>query len=77
MMKRNISILLAFVICVTPLLSACHGSVGMAGFEVPESFDMSKNYEITFWAKNDTNKLQTIFTKRLSPIFRRFTLISR
>ena len=59
MMKRNISILLAFVICVTPLLSACHGSVGMAGFEVPESFDMSKNYDITFWAKNDTNKLQT------------------
>ena len=67
MMKRNISVLLALVICITPLLSACHGSQGMAGFEVPESFDTSKNYEITFWAKNDTNKLQTnIYEKAIA-----------
>ncbi|MBR4879608.1 MAG: extracellular solute-binding protein [Clostridia bacterium] len=58
-MKRKLSLLLALVIAVTPLLSACHGSVGLATFEVPDTFDMSKNYEITFWAKNDTNKLQT------------------
>ena len=67
MMKRNISVLLTLVICITPLLSACHGSVGMAGFEVPENFDTSKNYEITFWAKNDTNKLQTnIYEKAIA-----------
>ena len=67
MMKRNISVLLALVISLTPLLSACHGSVGMAGFTVPESFDTSKNYEITFWAKNDTNKLQTnIYEKAIA-----------
>ncbi len=26
---------------------------------IPEEFDLSKHYEITFWAKNDTNKTQT------------------
>ena len=48
-------------------LSACHGSVGMADFEMPEGFDTSKDYEITFWAKNDTNKTQTaIYDKAIS-----------
>ena len=36
-----------------------HGSKGLSPFEVPEEFDGSKDYEITFWAKNDTNKTQT------------------
>ncbi|MDE7327416.1 MAG: extracellular solute-binding protein [Lachnospiraceae bacterium] len=40
-------------------LTACHGSRGLAEFSIPEAFDTSKNYEITFWAKNDTNKTQT------------------
>ncbi len=40
-------------------LSACHGSRESSQFEIPESFDESRNYEITFWAKNDTNKTQT------------------
>ena len=25
----------------------------------PDEFDETKEYEITFWAKNDTNKAQT------------------
>lgn len=41
------------------LLSGCHGKKEQAAFTVPDSFDTSKNYEITFWAKNDTNKKQT------------------
>ena len=40
-------------------LPGCHGSKGLSPFEVPEEFDGSKDYEITFWAKNDTNKTQT------------------
>ena len=28
-------------------------------FEMPEEFDTSRSYEISFWAKNDTNKTQT------------------
>lgn len=41
-------------------LTGCHGREGLAAFEIPEQFDSSKNYEITFWAKNDTNKTQTM-----------------
>ncbi|MCM1253920.1 MAG: extracellular solute-binding protein [Clostridium sp.] len=41
-------------------LTGCHGREGMAAFEIPEQFDVSKEYEITFWAKNDTNKTQTM-----------------
>ena len=40
-------------------LTGCHGSKEREAFEVPESFDTTKEYEITFWAKNDTNKTQT------------------
>ncbi|MDO4192352.1 MAG: extracellular solute-binding protein [Erysipelotrichaceae bacterium] len=48
-------------------LTGCHGSQGIEAFAVPESFDESKNYEITFWAKNDTNKTQTrIYEKAIT-----------
>lgn len=40
-------------------LTGCHGQTGMAAFEIPEEFDLSQKHEITFWAKNDTNKTQT------------------
>ena len=41
------------------MMTGCHGSKGMEAFVIPEGFDTSKEYEITFWAKNDTNKTQT------------------
>ncbi len=40
-------------------LTSCHGQREQAAFTVPEEFDTSRDYEITFWAKNDTNKNQT------------------
>lgn len=56
-MKRR---LLAFMLVPALLaLSGCHGTRGRRAFEVPETFDASRSYEITFWAKNDTNKTQT------------------
>ena len=55
---RSLSALLLALVCVA-ILSACHGSQGQAAFEVPEEWDAGRNYEITFWAKNDTNKTQT------------------
>ena len=54
---RLSALLIAFV-CVL-VLAGCHGSQGMAAFEVPEEWDSAKTYQITFWAKNDTNKTQT------------------
>lgn len=60
---RRISLLLLFVFLILAL-AGCHGSQGRAGFEVPAEFDTSRQFEITFWAKNDTNKTQTEIYKR-------------
>ncbi len=49
---------LALTMCLC-LLTACHGKESLTPFVIPEEFDLSKHYEITFWAKNDTNKTQT------------------
>ncbi|MBQ1206250.1 MAG: extracellular solute-binding protein [Clostridia bacterium] len=55
-MKRFVCfILLAFL---TLSLTSCHGSRESKAFKIPENFDTSRNYEISFWAKNDTNLTQ-------------------
>lgn len=47
-------------------LAGCHGTKGLPEFEIPENFDSKSQYEITFWAKNDTNKAQTdIYAKAI------------
>lgn len=45
-------------------LTGCHGSRETVSFQVPDTFDESRTYEITFWAKNDTNKRQTDIYKQ-------------
>ena len=58
--KRFASLLLGAVLTLPALtMTGCHGSRGLDPFVIPEEFDTSRNYEITFWAKNDTNKTQT------------------
>ena len=52
-------LLLFICVAVALTLASCHGSRGMDAFEMPAEFDTSRNYEITFWAKNDTNMTQT------------------
>lgn len=61
-MKKLVSLLLALALLLP--LTACHGSKGLKAFEIPEEFDSSRQYEITFWAKNDTNKAQTDIYKK-------------
>ena len=66
MMKKRI-VLMALIALLTLVLAGCHGSKGRGVFVMPESFDTSKNYEISFWAKNDTNKVQTrIYEKAIA-----------
>lgn len=49
------------------VLTGCHGREGMEDFKIPDEFDVSKEYEVTFWAKNDTNKTQTdIYEKAIA-----------
>ncbi len=72
-MKRIICILL--LLCL--LLTGCHGrqvapsmestdaaDLSTGGFLVPDRFDTSRQYEITFWAKNDTNQKQVNIYKQ-------------
>ena len=54
---KKLSFCLALLLVLT-LLGGCHGRVGKAPFVMPEEFDTSRDYEITFWAKNDTNVTQ-------------------
>lgn len=56
--KPKLAFLLVLAAAAT-VLSGCHGKKEQAAFTVPDHFDLSKDYEITFWAKNDTNKTQT------------------
>lgn len=61
MRKKAMAFLLISALAAGSLtaLTGCHGSMGMGDFEMPEEFDSRGSYEITFWAKNDTNKTQT------------------
>ena len=55
-MKRFLCIFL--LLTLTLSLTACHGDRESTVFLIPEGFDTSRNYEISFWAKNDTNLTQ-------------------
>ena len=55
------------------LLSGCHGAIAAPGasapaaaeaYPLPETFDTSRQYEVTFWAKNDTNMTQVNIYKQ-------------
>ena len=64
-LKQALCLLLA--LCCALGLAACHGSRGLDAFVMPASFDTTRDYEITFWAKNDTNKTQTeIYQKAIA-----------
>lgn len=61
-MKKIIALLLVCVMAFT--LCACHGTVKKSGFTLPDEFDTTRDYTVTFWAKNDTNKTQVEIYKK-------------
>ena len=64
---RRRTLLPALLILTCLVLTGCHGSKESVAFAVPEEFDETGTYEITFWAKNDTNKTQVeIYDKAVS-----------
>ncbi len=63
--------ILVKALCITlialillPTLAGCHGSKETVAFSIPEEFDTTKNYEISFWAKNDTNATQVAIYRK-------------
>lgn len=67
-MKRIVCILtLISLLLSSLLLTSCHGRTTLPEFEMPESFNENKRYEITFWAKNDSNPVQVdIYNKAIA-----------
>ena len=66
---KKISKVLSLTVAASSLLllSGCHGAKEAKSLAIPDKFDTSRSYEITFWAKNDTNKTQTdIYKKAIS-----------
>ncbi len=61
-MKKLTAMLL--LLCLACSLAACHGAQEQKVFEIPAEFDLSRDYEITFWAKNDTNMTQVEIYKK-------------
>ena len=72
-MKKLLALVLALTLVLS--LAGCHGSLAEQteqtpqeqlhpAFAVPDSFDTGKHYEITFWAKNDTNLTQVAIYKQ-------------
>ena len=69
-MKKIFFVLVTVLIAVA--MPGCHGSHKQNEFEITQEFDTSKNYEITFWAKNDTNINQVrIYEKAISDFQKR------
>ena len=61
--------LLCLLLILCLLLAGCHGNVQRKEFSIPDSFDTSRNYEISFWAKNDTNLTQVaIYEKAIEDV---------
>ena len=55
---RVTALLLLIAVVCSCCLAGCHSGKNLAPFEMPESFDETKNYELTFWAKSESNKNQ-------------------
>ena len=67
MRHARIAALTLSLVTLLTTLCGCHGSHSQNAFTVPDSFDESRQYEITFWAKNDTNKTQVdIYSKAIA-----------
>ncbi len=71
-MKKCFALLLA--LCLL-LLSGCHGRQVLQAetggetpeYHLPDTFDTSRKFEVTFWAKNDTNMTQVeIYRKAIA-----------
>ena len=59
-MKKStkLVIFVIFALVFATMLTACHGKEERIDVVIPTDFDTSKEYNITFWAKNENNETQ-------------------
>ncbi len=53
-MKKLLALLL---VCIL-ILPGCHSAKPLERFDIPQEFDTSRDFQITFWAKNENNASQ-------------------
>lgn len=70
-MKKRFAAMLLVLSSLLVCLSGCHGSKGLNEFVLPEEFDENRTYEITFWAKNDTNMTQADLYRKVIADFQK------
>lgn len=58
-------LLLLSTVLATLSLFACHKYKASSEFVIPDEFDTSKDYEITFWAKNEQNDAQVAVYEKI------------
>ncbi len=63
-MKKLLCLFLVLSLGLLPVLSSCHKVSELDSFVMPDGFDTSREYELTFWAKNDTNVAQADIYKQ-------------
>ena len=56
MMKKLLLLVVSLLMLLC--LASCHGKVEQEEFVLPDNFDATKEYNITFWAKNENNSSQ-------------------
>ena len=56
--RGKAAIMAAVLVLFVLTLTACHGKTKVRSHSMVKDFDTNKEYHITFWAKNDTNKTQ-------------------
>ena len=56
--RKGKALLFAAAIAGSILVTGCHGKMRTGSLSVAKEFDADREYNITFWAKNDTNKTQ-------------------
>ena len=62
------ALLLCLMLCAT-LLSGCHGAKDTTAFAIPDTFDTSREYEVVFWQKNESNLTQVEVYKKAAEDF--------
>ncbi len=50
--------LLALLLVTAVLFSGCHSAKPLQSFHIPQELDTSRDFQITFWAKNENNATQ-------------------
>ncbi len=61
-LRKTIALTLAVALLL--LLTGCHGATERNAYHLPDTFDTSREFELTFWAKNDTNLTQVNIYKQ-------------